>query len=182
MKRVTSASTRKGINHFVSCKRSQMKLSFGMIFSIILIVAFISFAFYAIQKFLEIQRVAQIGQFVDSLQKDVDKMWRSSQGSQAEEYFLPSRIDYVCFVDYSLPGRGDNKELYKKLKQVFYEFENLIFYTVGSAEGLDAVVIKNIDIEKITEDENPFCIENSKGKVRMTIKKDWGDALVTITN
>ena len=65
-----------------SNKRGQMKLSFCMIFSIILILAFLAFTVYAIRKFLGIQTSVQIGKFGDDLQTDVDKMWRGSQGSE----------------------------------------------------------------------------------------------------
>jgi hypothetical protein len=122
----------------------------------------------------------QVGKFIDDLQSDIDKMWKSSQGSQEVEYFLPSKVEYVCFVDYSFLGKGPKRDLYNKLKQVYYEYENLIFYPIGSAEGLDAKEIKHIDIEKIIENENPFCIENIKGKVKMIIKKEYGEALVMI--
>ena len=47
----------------------------------------------------------------------------------------------------------------------------MFFYPVGSGEGTDAENIEHIDIGNITENENPFCIENIKGKVTMTIKK-----------
>ncbi len=158
-----------------------MKLSFGMIFSIILIIFFIAFAFYAIQKFLEIQNAAKIGQFSNKLQSDVDKMWRGSQGSQSIEYFLPSKIEKVCFVDFFSNSKGEYQNLYDKLKQVYYEYENLFFYPVGSGAGIDALEIKHIDIEKITENENPFCIKNAKGKIKMTIKKNYDEALVVIS-
>lgn len=158
----------------------QMKLSFGMIFSIILIIIFIAFAFYAIQKFLGIQRAIQVGQFKDNLQSNVDKIWKGSQGSKEVEYILPKKIEYICFVDYNSNAKGEKENLYNKLKQAYYEYENLFFYPVGSAEGLDAFELKNINIEKITGNENPFCVENIKGKVKMTIKKDYGEALVCI--
>ncbi len=138
-------------------KRGQMKLSFGMIFSIILIVIFIAFAFYAIKTFLGIQDEMKIGQFVNGLQSDVDKMWKGSQGSQEVEYLLPSKIESVCFKD--------------------DEYENLIFRSDDFIGGKE---IKHINITKITEAENPFCIENVKGKVKMIIKKDYGEALVEI--
>lgn len=159
------------------CK-GQMQLSFGMIFSIILIVIFISFAFYAIQKFLDMQRVAQVGQFVDKLQADVDKLWTGSQGSQEVEYVLPTKIQYVCFIDYSSNIRT-NKDFATKLRQV-YENQNIVFhpYDFGT---LDSMEIKHINIQKITEGENPFCFENKKGKVKITLQKDFDEALVLIS-
>jgi hypothetical protein len=139
-------------------KRGQMRLSFGMIFSIILIIAFIAFAFFAIRKFLGIQDAIQIGQFTDNLQADIDKLWRGSQGSQEVEYFLPLKIKSVCFVD-----KG---------------YENLVFQSKTFIEGKQ---IEHIDIEKITS-KGDFCVENIKGKVKMTIQKDYGEVLVTITD
>ena len=138
-------------------KRGQMKISFGMIFSIILIIIFVSFAFFAVKKFMGIQDAMKIGQFGDRLQSDIDKLWRGSQGSQEVEYFLPSKIESVCFVD--------------------DEYENLVFHSESFIEGKK---IDNIDIEKITE-EGDFCIDVIKGKIKMTIKKDYGEALVIIS-
>ena len=143
-------------------KRGQMKLSFGMIFSIILIIIFLAFSFYAISKFLGLQRIAQVGQFVEGLQTDVDKMWKGSQGSQEVEYILPKKIKEICFTD--------------------DEYENLFFSPRGSSEGMDSIEIKHIDIEKITENENPFCIKNTDGKVKIIIKKSFGEELVMITD
>lgn len=138
-------------------KNAQLNLSFGMIFSIILIIAFIGAAFFAIQKFLEMQDAAKVGQFKNNLQNDVDKMWKSFQGSQKVEYSLPNQIEKVCFED--------------------DPYENIFF---NSKEFFQRYNINHIDIEKITENENPFCINNKDGKIKMILKKDYGDNLVKI--
>ena len=132
-------------------KKGQMKLSFGMIFSIILIIFFIAFAIYGIFKFLELQDSIQINLFVENLQRDVDKMWRSPKGSQEVSYRLPSKITSICFVD--------------------DEHKNLNFRSDKFIPGNN---IKNIDIK-----EN-FCIENINNKVSMVLKKDYGEPLVLI--
>jgi|TARA_B100001964_G_C14079625_1_gene529646 hypothetical protein len=161
-------------------KRGQMKLSFGMIFSIILIIIFIAFAFYAISKFLDIGNTAQVARFTNSLQTDIDKVWRGSQASQEQEYFLPSGIEFICFIDYNSDKRGTKDLIYNELEQTYYESENLFFYPLGSAQGLNAKEVKHIDIEKTTEEDNPLCIEKIKGKVKMRLEKDFGEALVSI--
>jgi len=138
-------------------RRGQMKLSFGMIFSIILIIIFIAFAFVGIKNFLELQDSVKIGQFLDNLQADVNSAWRGSGGSTEVEYLLPSKIDAVCFVD--------------------DEYENLVF---RSDEFIGGGKIQHINITKITEEED-FCVDNIKGKIKMIITKDYGDALVMIT-
>ena len=160
-----------------------MKLSFGMIFSIIMIIIFFMFAFYAIQKFLSIQNVAQAGKFVSDLQNDVDRIWKSSEGSQKHEYFLPSKVKYVCFADYAslATAKGKNENFYDELNQAYFGEENLFFYPIGSGEGFDSVNLKHVGIKKTTERNNPLCFENIGGKISFTLKKDFGEALATIS-
>lgn len=161
-------------------KRGQFELSFGMIFSIILIVIFVSFAFYAIGKFLDIQNSTSVGKFATDFQTDIDKMWKSSQGMQEETYSLPEKIKDVCFIDYSTPAQGQYSSFYTELQQNYYENENMFFYPIGAAQGLNAKQMKNIDLKKTTLIENPSCFENKNGKVRFVIKKNFNEALVTI--
>ena len=158
-----------------------MKLSFGMIFSIILIIIFIAFAFWGIMKFLDYQKKIQIGQFINYFQEDVDKMWKGSHGSVEKTYNLPKSVDYVCFTDFSKQGLGVNSELYSDFQLVSSgEESNMFFYPVSAAQGLESVRVNHIDIVKITEQENPYCI-NTEGEVEMSIKINIGDTLVTIT-
>ncbi|MEN7981903.1 MAG: hypothetical protein ABFQ65_00465 [Nanoarchaeota archaeon] len=164
-------------------KQGQMKLSFGMIFSIILIIIFISFSFFAIKKFLNLGDTAQIAKFANNLQTDIDKAWKGTQSSQEKEYFLPSKISHVCFADYSLYPAGDRGKYriyFSELKQLHQEHENLFFYPGGSSEGLNSKEIKHLDLAKTILRDNPFCVENIKGKIKLVIEKQYGEALVTI--
>ena len=138
----------------------QIQMSFGMIFSIILIIFFLAFAFYAIRIFLNTQNEAQIGKFINDLQTDIDRIWGGSvESSEEQEYFLPKKISSVCFVD------GE---------------ENMIFYPIGSS-SIESAKINNIDLYSITQNENPFCIEVIKGKLRLTLVKEFGgNGLVSI--
>ena len=157
-----------------------MKLSFGMIFSIILIVIFLAFSVFAIQKFLEIQDAAQVSKFSSNLQEDIDKIWRGSQGSIEKEYTIPKGVTYVCFTDYSSGKKGKYIVVYDSLLQTYFEKENFFFYPLGSGLGLNSKEVKHIDLEKTTENENPFCIENLDNKLKLIIKKNFGEVLVTI--
>ncbi len=158
-----------------------MKLSFGMIFSIILIIVFLSFAGYAIVKALGWMNTLNTGKFFNNLQEDVDKIWQSSLGSNQETYNLPSSVEYVCFADFNKQKKGINSDFYNDLKLGYYGSENLILYPIDSKRDINGFQIKHIDLEKITQDENPFCIRSVKGKIKMTIKMNSGDTLVTIT-
>lgn len=158
----------------------QIKLSFGMIFSIILIVIFLLFAFYAIKSFLKIQYTAQVGKFLNDLESDIDRIWKSTESSETKTYDLPNKINYVCFVDFSSSGSGAKASLYSELIQAYYGDENLVFYPLFSSSGIDSTEIKNINLEEITKNENPFCIENNKGKIELTLSKEIDKARVTI--
>ena len=140
-------------------KRGQLDLSFGMIFSIILIIIFLAFGMYAIIQFLNLQQTIQISTFLNNFQNDINTMWKSAQGSQTVTYSLPTKIKSVCFTNND-------------------EFENLEF---TSAQIIPGKKIDNIDIAKITKDESPFCVENVKGKISMVIEKNFGETLVTVT-
>ena len=139
-------------------KRGQTQLSFGTIFSIILIIVFIGFAIFAVRKFLGVQEFAQVEKFKDDLQTDIDKMWRSTQGSQKLDYSLPRKISEVCLIN--------------------DEFENIYFVPNDFQGGL----LNNIDFSKTIPANSPrLCMQNTKGKVTMTIKKNYGENLVIIS-
>ena len=138
-------------------KKGAIELSFGMIFSLILIIVFLAFGFYAITKFIALQKTIQIENFLRDFQNDVDTMWKSSQGSQNLVYSLPTSITAVCF-------KND-------------EFQNLEF---NSKEIINGKMIEHIDIAKTTKDESPFCIGNVKGKITIRLVKDYGEILVSV--
>ena len=138
-------------------KKGQLNLSFGMIFSIILIIVFLAFGFYAITKFIDLQNSVQIENFLRDFQKDVDNMWKSREGSQIISYPLPGKISAVCFKD--------------------DELQNLEFISNTIIKG---DLIENLDIAKITQEEDPYCIQNVKGKVTLKIVKDFGETLVRV--
>ena len=159
--------------------KGQTEMSFGMIFSIILIIFFLTFAFFGIKIFLGIQDSAKTTKFLSDMQSDIDKAWRSSQSSQEKVYSLPSKNEEVCFVDFASSSRGQNSGIYDELKRAYYGSENMVFYPVDFEET-ESTRINNIDLERITEEENPFCIKNVDGKVGLRLTKDLSDALVTL--
>jgi hypothetical protein len=135
-------------------KRGQMQISFGMIFSIILIIAFIAFAFYGIKFFLRMQDTAKVGKFMDEFQNDVDAMWKGAQGQQEVKYSLPNKIEKVCLKN--------------------WEFENLIFVPADAVK-IDPVNISHLNIPR------DFCMNNIDGKISMILKKEYGENSVTVS-
>ena len=138
-------------------KKGELNLSFGMIFSIILIIIFIIFAFYGIKTFLNLKDDVQSKKFITDLQNDVNKLWAGSQGSREVEYLLSNKVTEICFIN--------------------DEFQNLV---LNSEESFERGNIANIDIIKTLNEESSLCIPNLKGKVTFTIEKNFGEKLVTI--
>lgn len=138
-------------------KKGAMEISFGMIFAIILIIVFLAFAFYGIKKLLGVQEYSMISKFKSDLQEDVNKMWNGPQGQQNMSYSLPKKIEGVCFR--------------------VSENGNLYFLPAGKfPEGN----IDHLDIERIIGSKDEKCFENKEGKITFTLKKDFGENLVTL--
>ncbi|MFW6225659.1 MAG: hypothetical protein ACOC3V_01705 [bacterium] len=170
--------------------KAQIKLSFGMIFSIILIIIFLSVAFYAILKFLDLQKEIEIGKTIDSLKSDINRIWGATQASEKQVYNLPSEVKFVCFIDYTKNARGEFTEyekgndiinLYNELKVLRSDDnQNLFFYPPSSSRNFGAYKLDHINISKITQENNPYCIRNIKEKTSLLLKKDFGENLVII--
>src|SRR3989338_2426295 len=140
----------------------KMQLSYGMIFSIILIIVFVFFAFYAIRTFLRINDSTKISDFVNSFQGDIDDLWKGSQGNQKVSYSLPSNAKQVCFED-----RGDG---------------NLLLYGADKerVENVPIFQIEHIDLEKIIGTKKEVCIDVDSDKVNMYIEKKYGEDTVLV--
>lgn len=138
-------------------KSGQMNLSFGTIFSIILIIVFIAFAIFGIKTFLEAFQFGQSEKFKIDLQADIDTLCEGEYGSVKVEYSIPRKISRVCFVD--------------------DEFENI--YLVPSDFG--GGFLNHIDFSKtIPRNSNELCINTNKGIISFYIRKNIGENLITI--
>lgn len=145
-------------------KYGQLKLSFGMIFSIILIIFFLVFAFFGIKKFLDIQETISIEQFKSDLQEDIKQGWISGGHiSTKKTYSLPKEITGVCFED------DEDENMYFVPREFGDKFINYINWE------------KTLDKEINSEAKNGrLCFENINGKVNIFLKKDFGENFVTI--
>jgi hypothetical protein len=146
-------------------KRGQMEMSFGMIFSIFLIIIFLAAAFFAIQKFLDLQNNLKNKQFIDEFQKDLDRIWRSSQSSQEVEYSVSSKVGSVCLISEGLASE-------KK--------ENLIIKEKDQIIVLERKKLEHLDLEKSLGTSDRLCFEIKNSKVSMILKKNYGELSVTV--
>ena len=119
--------------------------------AIILIIAFLTFAFYAIGKFLDLQKEVKYTQFSEDLQSDIDTLWQGS-GKKQVDYFLPSEAIGICFQE--------------------DDFEDLVFSLKKDFRG--GIKIDHLKLEK------KVCIESVDNHVKFILSKDYGESLVSI--
>ena len=160
-------------------KRGQhtMGMPFGMIFAILLIVVFIVIAFIAIAGFLDIGQSASVGLFYEDLQKAVDEAWREQSGEFDFKIDLPSGIDEVCFGN--LSGMITNRDpRYDEILNYDVYVANTFLVPPENAQGMQWKFINHINVTKITESSNPYCVSVEKD---LRIKKGFYDKLVVIS-
>lgn len=133
-------------------KRGQIKLSFGMIFSIILIIIFLAVVFYVISSILNLSQKAQIGIFIDDFQQDINNAWKQEKTLEGKTYSIGKEIQAICFTE--------DSEIY--------------FQPYGTAGDLDYQMIEHLYID------DEFCIDTKDNKIKIRINKEFGDNLVRI--
>jgi len=156
-------------------KTGAIEMSFGMMFSIFLIIMFIVVAIYAINYFLNLSRCSQINLFVNDLQKSVDDLWKGQKGQVVFSASLPGKIQKICFADMSQELTGD-EEVIKDIRRDIETGANFYFYPAKNSCGDPHRTIKHINI---TGMGNPFCFDN-KDKINIKLEKGFFDALVRI--
>ena len=158
----------------------QMEISFGMIFSIILIIAVLGIAFYVIRYFSSLTDCASVGLFYTSLGKNVDQSWAATTSRSLFEGNVPSSVTYVCFGNLTQqPLNANDDNLIKNIED-HYKFsthDNVFLYPPGTGSctpDLGTTFIQHVKVD------NFFCSQVSSGKVSITILKNSFDALSTI--
>ncbi len=164
-------------------KRGAIELSFGMIFSIIIMIAIIGVAVYAITTFLNIGKVSQISLFHQRFQDTVNEIWSSSITNKVVTFSLPGTVEFVCFGN--LAGNSYNpkyEEEFNELKRYSSGFEqqntNRFLYPPGKAGELAYKKVDKIELSGLT---NGFdCFEVRDGSVRIRLQKNEFDSFVKV--
>lgn len=153
MKKRSGSFTRHPLSatHYQN-KKAQMKISFGMIFSIILVIAFLGFGFFAIQKFLSMQENIIMKKFIDNFQEDIGKVADSTQASKKVEYMVPRDLTSVCFE--------------------YNPYYNVLIY---SGEIFEDHTFKKINIEKTLGVRDSVCSQAREGKITFYLSKEFSD-------
>ena len=157
-------------------------MSFGMIFSILLIIFFVVIAFIAIKSFLDTKNCAQVGIFSDNLQKDIDKAWNSQKSDFEFKATLPSGLEYVCFADLTKSNKGSeiDKKIYTDMSIYEESNANMFLYPREKSCNMPYYTIKHINLNQTTESRNPYCIAVKDGGINIKVSKDFNEALVKV--
>ncbi len=154
-------------------KRGQQAvgMSFGMIFAIFLIVVFVTIAFIAVSYFLDLGKGVSVGMFYDELQDAVNDAVEGQESSSNFNIDLPKGIESVCFANLSAGITNPGAE-YEAIKNYEIYDANVFLIPPEKAQNMQWTFIERINIEKITMNENPYCVDVKDG---LKIKKEFYD-------
>jgi hypothetical protein len=167
-------------------------MSYGVIFSIIIILAIISVAFFVVKHFLALNRCTNIGLFYDDLREEVKSAWSSSTGRYQDVFnaTLPkgvfgTDIEYVCFGRLSATATSNtiSARIQQELIDDYFldpqSEENVFMYPVDSSCDLilSSIALKCGSANCVNTDfgdtERFFCKKvTDSGKVEVWLIKD----------
>lgn len=161
-------------------KKSQvMNMPFMVIFSIFLIVVFIVVAFIAIKHFLNIKNCTQLNTFVEDMQGKITDIWKSQRADTVFTSNLPSSIEYVCFVNFSLSQKGEFESIFIELEKYSDYTSNFVFYPQKNSCNAPYRKIVHVNLEMLNQ-KNPYCFPNENG-ISINMEKSFDDALVRVS-
>lgn len=141
--------------------QQMMGLPFSVIFSLFLIIVFIVIAFIAIRYFLDLGSCAGVGQFYDNFQEEIDRVWASQESTNEFQVDLPSGVKKICFANFS--ASITNSADYELIRDYEVYEANVFLYPRGKACDMPYKLMKHLDIEKTTQNKNPYCVDINTG-------------------
>lgn len=158
-------------------KRGQVQISFGMIFSIIIVIATIGVGYYVIDYFLDLSSCTKVGLFWNSLSEEVDKAWNSDMKQTIFKGNVPSGIEYACFGNFSLTPENNvtTRSIFSELKEFGETDKNAFLYPPKKACDAAFYDLKHARFD------NFFCVHVKSGSIDVIISKEASDLLVKLS-
>jgi len=158
-------------------QKAQLEISFGVIFSIIIIIAVLAIAGYVIVRFLSVDYNVECKLFYSEMQKKIDESWGSGGSvSYVFSHSVPGKTEKVCFgyTNQSLLSTSD-EAAYDDVALHSDDRSNLFFYPSGACGDTSfSYQLKHATTDKF------FCVSVQNGKANLKISKDRFDALVKL--
>jgi hypothetical protein len=155
--------------------KGQIQLSFGMIFSIIIIIATVAVGFYVVTYFLNLSSCTKVGLFWDSLNKEIDKAWNADMTETVFKGDLPSGIKKVCFGNFTQAYAASDSIQFNELRTYEIPGRNAYLYPTGKACDIAFYALKHARTGEF------FCVPVSSGKASIKLSKTSFDALVKLS-
>ena len=170
------------ILNYCMIKRGSIEISFGMIFSVIIIIVIIGIAVYAITSFLNIGESAEISLFYKELQKSIDDAWTSATTSRVITLSIPKSIELVCFGSLATGVAPDKyRDEMQELKEYSSGFQqqntNSFLYPPGKAGDFAFKKVNKIDFSSLGTFD---CLETRNGKISIRLSKSEFESLVKV--
>lgn len=165
-------------------KRGQevMGMSFGVILSIIIIIAIIGVATYAIVHFVGLKKCTDTGFFYRDLQDEVNRAWTAGTGRYRNTISVPapSGITHFCFGDLGISSTVFAVQRAELQNLVQFGLEGNAFLYPPN-EACDGELF-SYNLEHAEAGNNFFCIQkDNDGKITAAIMKEPSDRVVTIS-
>jgi len=155
-----------------------MELSFGFIFSVIIIAATLAVAGYIIVQVIQTQNNANCKLYVQDLQTKINEAW-GSDGSVSNVFSdnnVPSKTSQVCFgmVNQTLISEKD-KPAQDALRNRVRSDSNVIFYpSTSCGSGQFSFNVQHVKTDGF------FCVDVTSGKAQVKYAKGITDSVVKI--
>lgn len=159
-------------------KRAQVQLSFGMIFSIIIIAVTMGVAGYIIYKFINTGDTIKCKIYDSDIQKKIDNMW-SSDVTLRDVFSgeVPSKTKKVCFGNINQTYlTSEDEKIQKEMNFYVDKKSNIFFYPKNSCgEENFKFVLNHAKFDKF------FCVDVASSKAGVKLSIGDYDNLVIIS-
>jgi hypothetical protein len=163
-------------------------ISFGMIISIIIIIAIVAVSVYAINHMRKVSQCSQVSLFYEDIKNEVSEAWTHGGYKNVYEGKLPSSgilstgVKEVCFGNLTIPAPnyGVRRDYFRD-EMGALESKNIFMYPAESAcsSKFYSYELKCNGSPCVNFPEF-FCVNVTDGKVPVTIEKASTDRRVTI--
>ncbi len=158
-------------------KKGQIQLSFGMIFSVIIIAIILFVAGYVIMNFIKTRDCIQLGTFNKNLADEIERAYRSQGQSLSFQGSLPAKITFLCFGNLNQPALVSDALRQQYFKEHSMDNKNLFFYPTLESCGSNI----NSYLLEHAQSAEFFCVPTKSGKVELKISKEPLEALVKLS-
>ena len=156
-------------------------LSFGAIFSIIIIIAIIGVGFFAIKHFLNLNKCTKIGFFYQDLQDEADRAWTSGiyrgdfKGELPSSGIFKTGVEQVCFGKLSQSSTSSLKAMLSN-NYDFPDTANVFLYPPENACEFE---LASFNLKHV-QTRDFFCIQVVNGVAPVQLEKDVSDSAVLL--